>query len=298
MIAKSSGLLDMKRCPTCNKTFTDPGLSFCIDDGTPLLPVVSQDETTVVSPSTAASSAPSSGAYVPRDWQADYQPPGSLPPPAQKRKTWPWVVGILAVLLVGIIGIGIAAALIVPNMLRAASNANRSNVNPARSANENSNLNSTPPANSNTDNLNHNTNTTSGANESSTPNANEEKVLADLTTLEHEWTVANINADKQKLGRILADDYVGTSSDGKSQGKAEYLRTIERDNSIEKWDFEDLKVDLKGDRAALSGVIKLRVRGEEVAYTFTDKFVWRDGRWQAVSSEVAPVKPTTIGSKQ
>ena len=44
--------------------------------------------------------------------------------------------------------------------------------------------------------------------------------------IENEWTVANINADKRKLNYILADDYVGTASDGKSQGKAEYLQTI------------------------------------------------------------------------
>lgn len=288
----------MKRCPTCNKTFTDPSLSFCIDDGTPLLPIIPQDETTVVSPSTAASSSQSSGAYVPRDWQADYQPPGSLPPPARKRKLWPWVVGVLAVLFVGMITLVIAVKLLAPGMMRDRYNANRGNTSPQPSANENSNLNSTPPGNSSTHSLNDNTNTVSGADETSSPNANEDKVLADLTALEHEWTVANVNADKQKLGRILADDYVGTSSDGKSQGKAEYLRTIERDSSIEKWDFENLKVDVKGDRATLTGIIRLRIRGEEVAYTFTDKFVWRDGRWQAVSSEVAPVKLTAISSKQ
>ena len=112
----------------------------------------------------------------------------------------------------------------------------------------------------------------------------------DLTDLEHEWTVANINADKKKLDRILADDYVGISGDGKTQGKAEYLRTIERDTTIQKWDFEDLKVSLIGDRATLSGIIRLQLRDREVAYRFTDKFVWRDGRWQATRSEVAPLE--------
>ena len=26
----------MKRCPTCNRTYTDPSLNFCLEDGTPL----------------------------------------------------------------------------------------------------------------------------------------------------------------------------------------------------------------------------------------------------------------------
>ncbi|MEP6920227.1 MAG: nuclear transport factor 2 family protein [bacterium] len=275
----------MKRCPTCNKTFTDQNLSFCPEDGTPLLPLQpADDETTVVSSPAAASAQP---AYVPRDWQTDYQPSGSSAPLVQKRKAWPWVVGILAVLFIGMIGIAIAAKLLLPGMLRAAANANRSNSNPQSPANENSNLNSAPLDNSNT-------NTNSTAEQSP---ADADKVLADLTTLEHEWTVANINADKPKLERILAEDYVGTAADGKSQGKADYLRTIERDTSIEKWDFEDLKLNLKGDRATLAGIIRLRIRGEEVAYHFTDKFVWRDGRWQAVSSAVVPAQQTPTGTE-
>src|ERR1044071_7725298 len=28
----------MKRCPTCDRTYTDPSLNFCLEDGTPLAP--------------------------------------------------------------------------------------------------------------------------------------------------------------------------------------------------------------------------------------------------------------------
>ncbi|MGI9167490.1 MAG: DUF4440 domain-containing protein [Pyrinomonadaceae bacterium] len=290
----------MKRCPTCNETYPDQNLSFCIDDGTPLVPVtLSADETTVVSPSPdqRSSNQPSApGAYVPRDWQApDYQPPGSSVPPgkASKRKVWPWVVGILAVAFIGIVGIGIVAAILIPNMIRASSNQNRAtaNANIERRDNENSNLGSNSAApNSNLGNLNENTNIAPAEDATTAPN-DKDKVLAYLRDLENEWTAANINADKQKLDKILADDYVGQTSEGKAQGKADYLKTIERDTSIQGWDFEDLKVDLKGDRAALSGIIRLKLRDREVAYDFTDKFVWRDGRWQAVGSEVSLIEP-------
>ena len=279
----------MKRCPTCNKTFTDSNLSFCIDDGTPLLRIEeavhsAPDEETIVSPSARSPEDPQP--------QAAYQPPGGYVPPGGpsgqqgKRKVWPWVVAILAVVLLVFAGLGIVAATFIPSMLRA-SNANTSNANPNRgvsNANLNSNSNSEDPdqdANANTDG------------EETAPSTSESDVLAMLADLEHEWTVANINADKKKLSLILADDYVGTTLDGETQGKAEYLRTIKRDTSIHKWDFEDLKVSLKGDRASLTGVLRLQVkdpRGEiqPVAFRFTDKFVWRDNRWQAVSSEVAP----------
>jgi len=283
----------VKRCPTCNKTFTDRNLSFCIDDGTPLLVVdesvdQTEDEATVVSPSASQ-----------RLSEADYQPPGSYVPPgtppgeAGKRKAWPWVVGILALLLLALAGLGIAAATFIPSILRA-SNENATN----RDANVNGNVaresNSNVNANSNLPELQQNANDDWDAKETVAPSS-ESDVLSTLTDLEHEWTVANINADKKKLNRILADDYVGTNFDGKTEGKADYLRNIERNTSIQKWEFDDLKVSLLGDRASLTGVLRLEVQNlegavEPLVFRFTDKFVWRANRWQAVSSEVKQEK--------
>src|SRR5688572_24554122 len=280
----------MKRCQTCNKTFTDPNLSFCIDDGTPLVDTTaSADETTVVSPS-SVSGPPPTEVYKPRDWQApDYQPPGfqnSTYAPT-KRKTWPWVVGIFAALLIGIIGIGIAGAIFIPKLVRRTSNQNNSNLRAERPGNVNSNLNSSapvPPASSESPDI------AVEDDDAIPPPTDKDVVLADLTNIEHEWTVANVNADKKKLDRILGDDYVGISGDGRTQGKAEYLRTIERDTTIQKWEFEDLKVALLGDRATLEGVIRLQLPDQETSYKFKDKFVWRDGRWQAVGSEVTRIE--------
>lgn len=220
-----------------------------------------------------------------------YQPPGSYVPPGMpsgqrgQRKAWPWVVGILALLLLALAGLGIAAATFIPSILRASNeNASNANANVGNSSNENLNANSNleDSGTEANDNLN---------GESSEPPTSESDVLTALTDLEHEWTVANINADKKKLNRILADDYVGTTFDGQTQGKADYLRTIERDTSIQKWEFDELKVSLLGDRATLTGVLRLEVQNQRgqvgpIAFRFTDKFVWRDNRWQAVSSEV------------
>jgi hypothetical protein len=139
---------------------------------------------------------------------------------------------------------------------------------------------------------NENTNRNTPARDSVESSAPTDKaaVLSALTELEHEWTVANINADKSKLNRILADDYVGTTFDGKSQGKAEYLRTIERDTLTKNWEFDDLEVDLLGDRATLTGVVRFEIPDGEREFRFVDKFVWRDGRWQATGSVVTPVQ--------
>lgn len=119
------------------------------------------------------------------------------------------------------------------------------------------------------------------------PPTDEAQVLAQLNDLENEWTVANLNADKKKLQRILADDYVGPAGPGQGlQGKKEYIDTIERDTETEKWEFKDQKVHLAGDRATLTGRVSFVIRGQEQNFDFVDKFVWRKGRWQATGSEV------------
>jgi len=283
----------VKRCPTCKRIFTDPNLSFCTDDGTPLVRVVDESaKETLLYPSGSDATPPGEPSAAGEQAQPVYQPPGSYLPPGQpaKRKVWPWVVGILAILF-AIAGLGIAAAVFVPRMLRAAANENSSNAN-VRSyrpdndiVNTNSNANANANANDNSGEENENTD---AENLSPAPTS-EEEVLAQLTDLENEWTAANINADKKKLDRILADDYVGKSSEGKPHGKAEYLKTIEPDNTIQKWNFEGLKVSLIGERATLTGIIRLQVKDQELAFNFTDKFVWRDGRWQATGSEVTPM---------
>ena len=253
----------MKRCSTCNRTYDDPNLIFCVDDGTPLTPVEADDETTVVRPRNTDAN----------DWNAQaYLPPGSYVPAgseAKRRGPWPWVLGIGGAFILGIIALSVVGYVV---MIRSQKN-ERVSINSNRPVNSNV----APESNSN-----------SNAHEDvdTPPPANHEKVLGELTNLEQEWTVANINADKKKLDRILADDFVGQDERDQPQSKADYIRTIQRDTGIEKWEFSDLKLKLVGDRATLTGIITYFVQDRSVSLDFTDKFVWRDGRWQATGAEI------------
>src|SRR5215831_14624077 len=271
-------------------------------------------EATLVSPSSNSERTLVDPRPEPSDpWgSAGYRAPQQFAPPAPaaRRRVWPWVIAIVALLLVTVTGLGIAAAIVIPRII-AQQNENRGNsgVNePVTNSNNNSNTKTSANANSSTNsnsNLNSNTNTNdnSTANNNSKSNSNTnanalnppptdvDLVLSQLSDLEQDWTVANINADKKKLAQILADDYVGTS-DGRMQGKSDYLRDIKPDPSVKHWDFDKLKLSLNGDRATLKGRITLQINGrdEDLMLDFVDKFVWRDGRWQAVSSEVSGVK--------
>ena len=269
----------MKRCSTCNRTYTDPNLSFCIDDGTPLTPVDPpltpvdpQDESTVVSPR-------DSGANT--NWnEAAYRPPsGYTPSPAQtrRRRVWPWVLGLGGAFVLGIVVITIAAIMLIPKMGRSGRNDQTVTVEP-RNSNTAQNSNANAPANSNSN---------SNVNIEVPPPTDHDEVMDQLKDLENDWTVANINDDKKALERILADDYVGYTPDGAPYSKADYIRTNERDIRVEKWDFDNLKLNLIGDRATLAGKIKYELKdADDLKFEFLDKFVWRDGRWQATGSEV------------
>lgn len=285
----------MKRCPTCSRTFTDPTLSFCIEDGTPLVPVSpADDETTIVGQSPGAGETPPTP-YQPPDWRAPVYPPQGSPhsPGGQSgSRAWPWIAGIFAIVVLGFIALGIVGALLIPRALRSsAEDTPNSNTEQSTTVDNGANANDAA-ASSDSEPLdnNENTNTDAEVVDGSPPPTDKAKVLADLTELEHEWTVANINADKRKLEQILADDYVGGAEGERDRTKAEYLANLERDTSIETWAFEDLEVTLTGDRASLTGVLRIQFHNGPAAFRFTDKFVWRDGRWQAVSSRVKQLK--------
>jgi hypothetical protein len=117
------------------------------------------------------------------------------------------------------------------------------------------------------------------------------EALEQLKELEEEWARANIEGDKDALARILADEYVGTSSGGSTERKAEYIKNISASGDVESQSFEDLSVVLGGERAVLTGVTVAKFNdGRSERFRFADTFVWRNGRWQAVTSTTAKVE--------
>ena len=268
----------MNRCSTCNRTYTDPNLRFCIDDGTPLTPVATDDDTTVVRPHDTADNEWNAVAYRP---PSAYVPPGAQPKPG--RRLWPWVVGIAGAFILGILAISIAAMILVPRQRVRLNERDYRTVNRPANSNTAANTNTTPE----------NSNANSNSNVDAPPPTDRDKVLAHLNDLENAWMVANVNADKKALDRILADDYVGQAGpDGGLETKAQYLSRIERDTQIEKWDMSDQKVTLTGDRATLTGTVTFFFHdGRAGSADFIDKFVWRDGRWQATGSELKARAP-------
>jgi len=121
---------------------------------------------------------------------------------------------------------------------------------------------------------------------------NEEQVLLDV---EREWGDAMTNHDMAALGRILGDDHSVITKDGSVLTKAQEMANYKsNESSNELSDFEPMKVRIYGETAVVTGGHREKSHnfGKDTSghYRWTDLFVKRDGRWQAVSSELTRVE--------
>lgn len=158
----------MKRCPSCNRTYTDASLNFCLEDGTPLVSEVapaSDPKATERYPAAHhTSEQPPTEIYrqkpllnqVPEMLRSQPAPPqwSPTPQPRPQKKSnavW-WVIGGIAI--VGILGVGLIVMMLTLTRLSANENASNRNAN-TRVANTNrsANANRTANANSNTSSL-------------------------------------------------------------------------------------------------------------------------------------------------
>ncbi len=110
-----------------------------------------------------------------------------------------------------------------------------------------------------------------------------------LLQLERDWEQANAKNDLAALDRILGPEFVGTDSDGRLTTRAEvFARRKGGAVKFTAFTQDDYKVHVVGDTAIVTGrsTIKGIRDGKDWAgqERWTDVFVRRSGRWQAVAS--------------
>ena len=149
----------MKRCPTCNRTYTDASLNFCLEDGTPLaqdVPPPPDPNVTMRYPSARNTAEPPATEIYRPDTNPVTPNVSTIPPPPPPPQQWSpmqqpvpprksnalwWVLGALGV--VAVMGIGLVVVLIALSNM--GGNTNNSNGN--RVANANLNANTSPNTN-------------------------------------------------------------------------------------------------------------------------------------------------------
>ena len=116
-----------------------------------------------------------------------------------------------------------------------------------------------------------------------------------LKQLERDWGAAQMTEDLERLGQILADDWVSVGPDGKKTTKAEFVNNVKTGKSkLEAFEPGPMDVKLIGSVAVVQGSDKetSSFDGKNTSgnYVWMDVFVLRAGKWQAVRSQAALVK--------
>jgi ketosteroid isomerase-like protein len=127
------------------------------------------------------------------------------------------------------------------------------------------------------------------------PQAKGPSVSQSLKQLEQDWSDAMKAADTDKLGAIVADDWVGIAYDGKMITKKSIMAEVkagkDKTDSIE---MGPMDVKVIGNVAVVQGsdTEKSSMDGKDTSgkWVWMDVFVKRDGKWVAVRSQSAMVK--------
>ena len=107
---------------------------------------------------------------------------------------------------------------------------------------------------------------------------------SEILRLEDEWLHAH---DAATLERILAPDFVHVLPSGDFITKEQHIAWFRQHGSNSDARFRNERVRIYGNVAIVTGTVVAKAR-ETV---FTDVFVKRDGRWQAVNAQENVVTP-------
>jgi ketosteroid isomerase-like protein len=116
-----------------------------------------------------------------------------------------------------------------------------------------------------------------------------------LRQIEHDWVDAAKTSDVDKLGSILADDWIGLGYGAGKATKESLLADYKSGTSkIQSFEFGPMDVKVMGNVAVVQGsdTEKSTTEGKDTSgkYLWMDVFVKSDGKWMAVRSQSAMAK--------
>ena len=127
-----------------------------------------------------------------------------------------------------------------------------------------------------------------------------ERTADAVMRVEHEWQAALNRHDVTTLAHILGREFIDNYFEGNAITRAQYLayfaRPVSQSAPRIQQEFEDTKVRFVagGNVAIVTGVVVAQSAAAPQTVTrsrFTDVFVWRDARWQAVTGQETHFTP-------
>jgi len=107
---------------------------------------------------------------------------------------------------------------------------------------------------------------------------------------EQKWAQATVKEGAAAVDQYEADDIIDTDPSGRVTDKAQDKTDLSSgDLKFQSIELSDLKVHVYGNTAVAAGTseIKGAYKGQDISgkYRFTDTWVMRSGKWQAVASQ-------------
>jgi uncharacterized protein (TIGR02246 family) len=126
------------------------------------------------------------------------------------------------------------------------------------------------------------------------PAASANAASDELKQIENDWVDASKTKNAEKLGDILADNWVALGWDGKRTDKAKTLAEMKTPgNSLDTIEMGPMTVRVFGNTAVVTGsdTEKSMEDGKDTSgkYVWTDVFVKQNGKWRAVASQSTKV---------
>lgn len=117
-----------------------------------------------------------------------------------------------------------------------------------------------------------------------------------LKNLEQDWAHAVIKGGADVVDRYEADDITSTDPGGRVTDKAQDKKDLASgDLKFQSVEQSDMKVQTYGNTAVVTGAstVKGSWKDQDISgtYRFTDTWVKRGGKWQAVASQYTKVQP-------
>jgi len=126
------------------------------------------------------------------------------------------------------------------------------------------------------------------------PHHEKSEIHKEIEALEQEWQQAIVTNNVGEMDRLLADDYVGISSNGTIENKQQELAQRSAGTvRISRMDITDTRVRVYGDTAVVTSQAQLEgtngtsdISGR---YRYTRVYARRLGKWKIVSFEASRV---------
>ncbi len=107
-----------------------------------------------------------------------------------------------------------------------------------------------------------------------------------VDAIDRAWNAAYEQNERDRLGDILANDFIAVTADGQTVTKTQLMQPSTAPRSIA---FSERSVELFGTTAITRGRLSLEHAEGSIDQRFMRVYAKRDGRWQAVAVQVSAV---------